>query len=140
MRALVVWDPTTIGTMSGKLHPDEVPIDVELVGRLVGHTFPEWAELPITRVESGGTVHAVYRLGTEMSVRLPLAVWAWNRSSANSVGCPNSRPICPLRFRGPLAAANPTVAIPSHGRFIDGSRGRWQFPSTWLMLVAPPSR
>ena len=54
------------------MHPDELPIDDALVRRLLAEQFPEWAGLPLRRVASGGTVNALYRLGDELLVRLPL--------------------------------------------------------------------
>ncbi len=54
------------------MHADEHAIDVPLVRRLVREQFPEWADLPVTPLASGGTVNAVYRLGDRLTVRLPL--------------------------------------------------------------------
>ncbi|MFB9689854.1 aminoglycoside phosphotransferase family protein [Amycolatopsis plumensis] len=54
------------------MHADEHAMDTELVERLVRGQFPQWADLPATPLASGGTVNAVYRLGTELTVRLPL--------------------------------------------------------------------
>lgn len=54
-----------------EFHPDQLPVDEALVHRLLSSQFPEWAELPIERVESSGTVNAMFRLGREMVVRLP---------------------------------------------------------------------
>ncbi|MEV0494084.1 maleylpyruvate isomerase family mycothiol-dependent enzyme [Streptomyces atratus] len=54
------------------MHADETDIDADLVRRLVSGRFPQWADLPVERVASGGTVNAVYRLGDALSVRLPL--------------------------------------------------------------------
>ncbi|MET7993032.1 aminoglycoside phosphotransferase family protein [Amycolatopsis sp. NPDC005232] len=48
------------------------PLDDDLVRRLVAGQFPRWAALPVRRHPSGGTVNAVYRLGEELAVRLPL--------------------------------------------------------------------
>ncbi|RFU41099.1 phosphotransferase [Actinomadura logoneensis] len=53
------------------MHADEATITAELVRRLVGEQFPAWADLPIGRVESSGTVNAIFRLGETMCVRLP---------------------------------------------------------------------
>ncbi|MFE0178808.1 aminoglycoside phosphotransferase family protein [Streptomyces sp. NPDC059002] len=53
------------------MHADEADIDEELVRRLVGARFPEWAALPVELVESAGTSHAMYRLGADLVVRLP---------------------------------------------------------------------
>ncbi|WP_372664758.1 aminoglycoside phosphotransferase family protein [Amycolatopsis kentuckyensis] len=46
-------------------------IDTALVRRLLRGQFPEWADRPITPLASGGTVNAVYRLGDDLTVRLP---------------------------------------------------------------------
>lgn len=54
-----------------KMHADELHIDEHLVRRLVRDQLPQWAELPVVRVESTGTVNALYRLGDDMVVRLP---------------------------------------------------------------------
>ncbi|MDX2730302.1 MULTISPECIES: aminoglycoside phosphotransferase family protein [unclassified Streptomyces] len=54
------------------MHADQTDIDTDLVRRLVGGRFPQWADLPVERLTSGGTVNAVYRLGDALTVRLPL--------------------------------------------------------------------
>lgn len=54
-----------------RMHADEVPTDTGLVRRLVAGQFPEWAALPVEPVPSSGTDNAMYRLGTELAVRLP---------------------------------------------------------------------
>ncbi|MEU4526476.1 aminoglycoside phosphotransferase family protein [Amycolatopsis sp. NPDC024027] len=56
----------------GRMHADEHAIDTALVRRLVRGQFPEWADLPVTPLPSGGTVNAVYRLDSSLTVRLPL--------------------------------------------------------------------
>ncbi|WP_043262813.1 aminoglycoside phosphotransferase family protein [Streptomyces sp. CT34] len=54
------------------MHPGLRPIDDDLVLRLIAGQFPQWAELGVERIASAGTVNAVYRLGDDMVVRLPL--------------------------------------------------------------------
>ncbi|MEV6824753.1 aminoglycoside phosphotransferase family protein [Amycolatopsis sp. NPDC051102] len=46
-------------------------VDAALVRRLLRGQFPEWADRPITPLASGGTVNAVFRLGDDLTVRLP---------------------------------------------------------------------
>ena len=46
-------------------------INVSLVRELVASQFPDWAQLPIERVEPNGWDNRTFRLGSEMSVRLP---------------------------------------------------------------------
>jgi aminoglycoside phosphotransferase (APT) family kinase protein len=54
-----------------KMHDGELDIDGELVRRLLDAQFPKMADLPISAVESTGTVNAIYRLGDRLCVRLP---------------------------------------------------------------------
>ncbi len=54
-----------------RMHLDELYIQEQLVPRLLGEQFPEWAHLPLSRIEPSGTVNAIFRLGDELSVRLP---------------------------------------------------------------------
>ncbi len=55
-----------------KMHEGEADIDADLVRRLLRGQFPRWADLPVERLASGGTVNAIYRLGDALTVRLPL--------------------------------------------------------------------
>jgi aminoglycoside phosphotransferase (APT) family kinase protein len=61
-----------------KMHEGEVDLDEGIVRRLLASQFPRLAHLPLERFESGGTVNAIYRLGDELYVRLPLTEkWTW---------------------------------------------------------------
>jgi aminoglycoside phosphotransferase (APT) family kinase protein len=53
------------------MHADEVETDEALVRRLLAAQFPHWSDLPIRALRAGGTDNAIYRLGEELSVRLP---------------------------------------------------------------------
>ena len=57
--------------MTDRLHDDEVRIDVELVSRLIGAQCPEFAALPLRRLDATGSTHVLFRLGDELLVRLP---------------------------------------------------------------------
>ncbi len=48
-------------------------IDERLVRRLLAEQFPQWADLPLRVVVDGGNDHRMFRLGDELSVRLPSA-------------------------------------------------------------------
>jgi aminoglycoside phosphotransferase (APT) family kinase protein len=50
---------------------DKAAITPALVSRLVEAQFPQWAGLPVRPVELDGWDNATFRLGDEMSVRLP---------------------------------------------------------------------
>src|SRR4029450_12456 len=53
-----------------RMHADELEIDETLVRQLLAAQFPEWADLPLSRVEPAGTVNAIFRLGEGLSLRL----------------------------------------------------------------------
>ncbi|MFG2651737.1 aminoglycoside phosphotransferase family protein [Streptomyces sp. NPDC048436] len=57
---------------SGQMHHGQHPVTEALVAQLVAGQFPRWGGLGVSRLPSGGTVNAMYRLGDDMVVRLPL--------------------------------------------------------------------
>jgi aminoglycoside phosphotransferase (APT) family kinase protein len=109
-----------------RMHADELVIDDRLVRRLVDAQFPEWASFPIERVEPWGTVHAIYRLGDRLSLRLPRrAEWS---DEEHLVGrwLPRLAPVLPVAIPVPVAAGRPTDDYPCHWSvctWIDGESG-----------------
>ena len=57
--------------MTQRLHEDEVHIDVGLVRELIRTQLPQLADLEVRLVAAPGTDNVVFRLGDELSVRLP---------------------------------------------------------------------
>jgi aminoglycoside phosphotransferase (APT) family kinase protein len=103
------------------MHPDEVATSVELVRRLLGAQFPEWADVAVERVPSFGTDHALYRIGDEFVARLP-------RRGVNELSLRNERRWLPL-----LAPQLP-LAVPvavGEGRPGEGYPFEWSIYS-WL--------
>jgi aminoglycoside phosphotransferase (APT) family kinase protein len=70
-----------------KMHSDEIEIDEALVRRLLAAQFPAWAGLPLRRTEPSGTVNAIFRLGDELSVRLPRHNGPTAPGATSSTGC-----------------------------------------------------
>ncbi len=99
---------------SGKMHADEVDTDVSLVGRLIAAQFPQWADLPIRPVPSGGTDNAIYRLGDDMAVRLPRIAWAIEQVQKEQQWLPRLAPHLPLAIPVPLAKGTPGEGYPWH--------------------------
>jgi aminoglycoside phosphotransferase (APT) family kinase protein len=95
-----------------KVHADEVEIDADLVRRLLATQFPQWAELPLERVPASGTDHAIYRLGPEMSVRLPRIHWAVGQAEKEWRWFPKLAPQLPLAIPTPLAKGEPGEGYP----------------------------
>lgn len=70
-------------------------IDAGLARRLVDAQFPQWAGLPLRLVEPAGSDHVIYRLGGELSVRLPRLA-----------------PCLPLAVPVPLGVGEPAFGYP----------------------------
>jgi aminoglycoside phosphotransferase (APT) family kinase protein len=106
-----------------KMHADEVDTDASLVGRLLAAQFPQWADLPVEPVESAGTDHAIYRLGEDMSVRLPRIRWATAQADKEGQWLPRLAPLLPLAVPTQLAKGTPAEDYPwewSIYRWLDG--------------------
>jgi aminoglycoside phosphotransferase (APT) family kinase protein len=58
-------------TKDGSSQDGRAGIDAALVRRLIAQQFPQWADLPVNPVEVDGWDNRTYRLGTELTVRLP---------------------------------------------------------------------
>jgi aminoglycoside phosphotransferase (APT) family kinase protein len=95
-----------------ELHPDELKITASLVARLVGAQFPQWAELPLVQVVSGGTDNALFRLGDRYVARLPRLPAAAPKITADFRWLPRLAPHVPLAIPTPLALAEPTADFP----------------------------
>src|SRR5688572_12937072 len=106
--------PPPADVSAGKMHADEVETDVSLVGRLLAAQFPQWADLPVTPVPSGGTDNALYRLGDDMAVRLPRIHWAVGQVEKEQKWLPHLAPHLPLAIPVPLAMGTPDEGYPWH--------------------------
>jgi aminoglycoside phosphotransferase (APT) family kinase protein len=95
-----------------KMHDGEVEIDFALVKRLLSDQFPQLAESPLTIVRSTGTVNAIYRLGDELSIRLPrLGTWAED-IEREWAWLPKLAPHISINIPQPLARGKPTAWYP----------------------------
>jgi len=57
--------------MTDTLHDDEIPLDVDLVRKLIDGQFPHYASLPLRRLGASGSTNVLFRLGEDLLVRLP---------------------------------------------------------------------
>ncbi len=108
---------------TGKMHADEVGIDLALVHRLLEAQFPRWADLPIEPVRSAGTDNAIFRLGDDMTVRLPRIPGAIGQVEKEMRWLPRLAPLLPLAIPVPLAMGQPAEGYPwqwSVSRWLDG--------------------
>lgn len=94
------------------MHPNELDIEDSLVRRLLAGQFPQWADLPLERVQSAGTDNAIYRLGRDMSVRLPRIDWAVGQVELELQWLPHLAPQLPLAVPIPIAKGLPGEGYP----------------------------
>jgi aminoglycoside phosphotransferase (APT) family kinase protein len=97
-----------------RMHEDEVDIDDALVRRLLTAQLPHLAGLPLTRIEAWGTDHAIFRLGDDLSVRVPKILWAAQQGVLEARWLPVLAPNLPVEVPVPLAVGEPADAYPFH--------------------------
>lgn len=54
------------------MHEDQVDVTAEIVATLIQQQFPQWSSKAIQPLSSTGTVHAIFRIGHDLSARFPL--------------------------------------------------------------------
>lgn len=91
---------------------DEPGINPGLVRRLLASQFPEWADLPLRRLEPAGADNVIYRLGEDMSVRLPRGEWAAGLTAKEHYWLPRLAPRLPLPVPVPLGVGKPASGYP----------------------------
>ncbi len=102
---------------------NKADITPDLVARLVASQFPEWADLPVSRVALDGWDNTTFRLGTTMSVRLPSAEAYVAQIDKEHQWLPILRRQLPLPIPEPLVKGAPALGFPrpwSIYRWIDG--------------------
>ena len=95
-----------------RLHADEVDIDVPLVRRLLAAQMPEYADRSLRRVASGGTDNAVFRLGADLAVRMPLHPGAVSGLLKEIRWLPEVAPHLPLDVPEIVATGQPDDRYP----------------------------
>ena len=86
---------------------------VDTVSRLVASQFPHWADLPVREVSLQGWDNRTFRLGDELSVRLPSAAGYVPQIGKEHRWLPRLAPCLPLPIPVPLAKGQPAEGYPS---------------------------
>jgi aminoglycoside phosphotransferase (APT) family kinase protein len=94
------------------MHDNEIEIEDALVRHLIAAQFPDWASLPVRQVEPSGTVNAIFRLGNDLSVRLPRVDGPTTPGSKESEWLPKLAPQLPVEVPVPVAQGRPTDEYP----------------------------
>ncbi|MEV0365947.1 aminoglycoside phosphotransferase family protein [Nocardia fusca] len=87
-------------------------IDVRLVEQLIAAQFPRWSRLPVTPVAHDGHDNRTYRLGEELTVRLPTAASYAAGIAKESRWLPSLGPALPLQIPVVLADGAPGSGYP----------------------------
>ncbi|MCX6015105.1 MAG: aminoglycoside phosphotransferase family protein [Chloroflexales bacterium] len=95
-----------------KMHADERDIPVVLVRNLIDDQFPQWRELTLIRVESSGTDNAIFRLGSDLAVRMPRVISATAHIAKECRWLPVLAPHLPLVTPVPVAQGQASAAYP----------------------------
>jgi aminoglycoside phosphotransferase (APT) family kinase protein len=104
------------------VHRSQITADV--AARLVAGQFPQWASLPIVPVPVNGWDNTTFRLGEELSVRLPSADGYTEQVAKEHRWLPVLAPRLPLPVPEPVALGRPTDEFPrpwSVYRWLPGS-------------------
>ncbi|MER7244900.1 aminoglycoside phosphotransferase family protein [Kribbella sp. NPDC000426] len=95
-----------------KVYADQIDIDTPLVRELLATQFPQWAALPLEPVDSGGLVNAIYRLGSDLSVRLALRPSNTDMVQREQEKLAALAPYLPVAIPSVEAIGSPTDAFP----------------------------
>jgi aminoglycoside phosphotransferase (APT) family kinase protein len=103
--------------------PGPLVIDASLARRLIDRQFPQWSDLPITTVAVDGWDNRTFRLGSELTIRLPSGDWYAKQVDKEQRWLPVLAPQLPLPIPTPVARGMPDAGFPypwSVYRWLDG--------------------
>ena len=86
--------------------------NVALARRLVDGQFPQWAGLPIEEVELDGWDNRTFRLGDELTLRLPTGDWYAQQVDKEQRWLPVLASDLPLPIPVPVARGAPAEGYP----------------------------
>ena len=92
------------------MHRDR--IDAGLAARLVAAQFPQWADLPVTPVRLAGWDNRTFRLGEDLSVRLPSGAAYAAQVAKEQRWLPRLAGAVPLPVPTPMGAGVPGEGYP----------------------------
>ncbi|WP_208321894.1 aminoglycoside phosphotransferase family protein [Paramicrobacterium chengjingii] len=102
-----------------RMHDDEVIPDAAQVTALIADQHPQWSHLPVVPVASSGTDNAMFRLGDELTVRMPRRPGMEELPAREHRWLQHVAPLLPVAVPTPAA-----LGEPGHG-----------YPYPWLVLT-----
>lgn len=106
-----------------KMRPGEVDIDTEIVAALIRQQFPQYSDLSIKPIDSAGTDHAMYKLGSDMVVRLPRLAEAETQVHKEQYWLPKLGPHVSLATPRPIAMGAPATVFGMHWSIYEWLQG-----------------
>src|SRR3984885_926680 len=94
--------------MASRMHEDEIAVDETLVRKLLMSQMPAFADLRLVAVEPWGTDNAVWRLGSDLVVRLPRIHWGAGQVELEARWLPRLAPDLPVAIPEPIAIGEPS--------------------------------
>ena len=118
------------------MHDDEVALADETARRLIVDQFPRWAQEPVRRLRSSGTVNAIFRIGARFTARFPLQGTdpeeAQRRLEAEASASAEFALACPFSAPEPVGLGRPGHGYPlpwSVQTWVDGIDASRQDPA-----------
>ncbi len=94
------------------MHAHEVEVSERLVRSLVDDQFPEYRDLALSIVEPWGTDNAIWRLGSDLVVRLPRIASAVGQVGFEATWLPRLAPHLSVALPTPIAVGEPGHGYP----------------------------
>lgn len=91
---------------------DRDTVDVALVRDLIAAQLPQWAGLPVRRVEPDGWDNRTFRIGDRLTARLPTGSWYALQVDKEQRWLPWLAPQLPLAIPAPAARGEPGKGYP----------------------------
>ena len=109
------------------MHKNEINIDTHLIQQLLNEQFPQWAILPIKRIQSDGTDNTIFRIGSDLCVRLPRIPEADKQIVLEQKWLPQLAPSLPFSIPTLFGKGKPRTDYPSHWSIYRWLEGRDAF-------------
>jgi aminoglycoside phosphotransferase (APT) family kinase protein len=92
--------------------PQRVPVDARLAASLVAEQFPQWSDRPVRPVADNGWDNHTFRLGPDLSIRMPSAREYATAVDKEHQWLPRLAPQLPLPIPVPIARGRPGHGYP----------------------------
>ena len=97
-----------------RMHADEIDISPALARSLVAQQFPHLAGLLIEKLSSAGTENTIFRLGDDLSIRMPRVIGAARQAEREAIWLPRLANHLSLALPEPVELGRPTEEFPYH--------------------------